>query len=303
MLKAGGPAERLAIANQLEDFDVLAESVFKPGPLTLLGYGSNVLVSDLGLKGLTVINRTKQISHLGNGIWEADCGAWLQDLVLASAQKGYGGLEFAVGIPGSVGGALVSNAGAYRSSIGDHLVQVQILDHRGKRWVEPSYLKLSYRNSRLRENPSDKLLLLSIQVKLHMGSAAQIYGRMREYQRQRISKQPPPASAGSFFKNVHDQQLANQLENLPDGMRKNGVIPAGFLIEACGLKGFRLGRAMVAWKHANFIVNDQGASATEIRQLAQHVKNEVFQKFQVSLQEEVLYLGDWPSFPDSSLQS
>jgi UDP-N-acetylmuramate dehydrogenase len=131
---------------------------------------------------------------------------------------------------------------------------------------------------------------------LPVGGAKAIYDEAREYQRQRISKQPPPASAGSFFKNVQHPELAETLPGLSDGMRKAGVVPAGFLIEAAGLKGFRLGGAMLGSKHANFILNVGKASAFEIRRLADHAKTVVLEKFGIQLEEEVLYLGNWDRY-------
>lgn len=121
----------------------------------------------------------------------------------------------------------------------------------------------------------------------------EIYDEAREYQQQRISKQPAPASAGSFFKNVIDHQLAQKVDGLTDGMRANGVIPSGFLIEAVGLKGARHGGAMLSKRHANFMLNAGAATATEIYELAQIAKQAVFHKFGATLEEEVLYLGDW----------
>ncbi|MCC7231183.1 MAG: hypothetical protein IT203_12390, partial [Fimbriimonadaceae bacterium] len=111
-----------------------------------------------------------------------------------------------------------------------------------------------------------------------------IYDEAREYQRQRISKQPPSASAGSFFKNVNDPDLAQTLPGLSDGMREAGVVPAGFLIEAVGLKGFRMGGAMQGARHANFILNVGNATATEIRRLALFTKGKVRETFGVELE-------------------
>ena len=129
-----------------------------------------------------------------------------------------------------------------------------------------------------------------------MGNAIQIYDEAREYQRQRISKQPPPASAGSFFKNVNDSSLASSLDKLPAPLQQAGVVPAGYLIEAAGLKGFRMGGAMLGARHANFMLNVGNATAFEIRRLAEHAKEIVLAMFRVRLEEEVLYLGDWSSF-------
>ncbi len=133
-------------------------------------------------------------------------------------------------------------------------------------------------------------------MKLPTGNPKKIYDEAREYQRQRISKQPPPASAGSFFKNVNDPTLAASLPGLPEGLKKAGVVPAGYLIEAAGLKGYRLGGAMQGARHANFILNVGNATAFEIRRLANYTKATVRERFGVELEEEVLYLGDWSRF-------
>ena len=122
-----------------------------------------------------------------------------------------------------------------------------------------------------------------------------IYGDAREYQRQRIGKQPPNPSAGSFFKNVVDSELAREIPGLTPGMREAGVVPAGFLIEHAGLKGFRIGGAMLGVRHANFILNVGGATARDIRSVAEFAKQAVQKRFGVELQEEVLYVGDWNS--------
>jgi UDP-N-acetylmuramate dehydrogenase len=141
--------------------------------------------------------------------------------------------------------------------------------------------------------------VVTVRLKLPRGSAKSVYDEAREYQRQRISKQPAPASAGSFFKNVNDAELAERIEGLPERLRASGVVPAGFLVEHVGLAGTRLGGAMVSRRHANFILNVQGATATEIRQLAGLVKRKVRQTFGVALEEEVLYLGDWSGYRES----
>jgi UDP-N-acetylmuramate dehydrogenase len=125
-------------------------------------------------------------------------------------------------------------------------------------------------------------------MQLRGGDSKKIYDDAREYQRQRIAKQPPPASAGSFFKNVDDRALAESLEALPPPLKEKGVVPSGYLIEAVGLKGHRLGGAILGPLHANFIVNIGGATATNIRDLAELAKRAVFEEFGVRMEEEVL---------------
>jgi UDP-N-acetylmuramate dehydrogenase len=209
-------------------------------------------------------------------------------------------LEFAVGIPGTVGGALVSNAGAYRSNVAEFLERIEIVEEGERRWVEPSYMRFSYRDSILRQKNAPQIALVRVELRLPSGERKAIYDEAREYQRQRISKQPAPASAGSFFKNVDHPALADSLPNLPIKLKQAKVIPAGYLIEAAGLKGYRHRGAMLSDRHANFILNIGGATATAIRELAQIAKKMVLDKFDVMLEEEVLYLGNWSRFAANS---
>lgn len=265
---------------------------------TYLGWGSNVLPSDYGVPGLVVINEGARIEIDGtNVIAETGCG--FQELFLKTAQAGLGGLEFAVGIPGTLGGALVSNAGAYRSNVSEFLTAIEIVECGRRRWEDPGWMRFSYRDSVLRRPDGPDCALLQVRMSMPPRARKAIYDEARDYQRQRISKQPPQASAGSFFKNVEDRSLADRLPNLPPRLREAGVVPAGYLIEHAGLMGFRLGGAMFATKHANFIVNIGGATATEIRTLAEFGKTKVFERHGVVLEEEVLYLGDWSNWDAS----
>ncbi|AIE87038.1 UDP-N-acetylmuramate dehydrogenase [Fimbriimonas ginsengisoli] len=296
-LRAGGPAERFAIADDVEQLASLAEQAqLSQERATVLGSGSNVLPSDAGVPGLTILNLARRIRIARTGEVVADTGCGFQELFLKTAQCGLHGLEFAVGIPGTLGGALVSNAGAYRSNISEFLTSLEIV-HEGKRqWVSPDWMQFSYRDSVLRRPNPPAAVVLRVSMRLPVGEPMRIYDEAREYQRQRIGKQPPSPSAGSFFKNVNDRELAESLETLPGPLKMAGVVPAGYLIEASGLKGFRMGGAMLGRRHANFVLNVGGASATEIRRLAAFTRETVYRRFQVSLEEEVLYLGDWSGY-------
>ena len=294
-LKAGGPAEFFyrafsgdSLANALQEGQGLGAQ-----KVTVLGWGSNVLPSDKKVPGLVVINQANRIDIDEDGLVEAECGCGFQELFLKAAQHGLGGLEFAVGIPGTLGGALVSNAGAYRSCVSEFLTKLEVATAEGRAWVDPSWMQFSYRDSLLRSPSAPAAVLLRVRMQLPVRKGKDIYDEAREYQRQRISKQPPPASAGSFFKNVNDHALAARLETLPPKMREAGVVPAGYLIEGSGLKGFGMGGAQFGAKHANFMLNVGNASAKNIRKLAEYVKGVVFGDYGVLLEEEVLYLGDW----------
>ncbi len=263
---------------------------------TILGWGSNILPSDAGVPGWVVVNETSQIDFEEAGIVISDTGCAFQELFLKCAQRGLGGLEYAVGIPGTLGGALASNAGAYRSSVSEFITRLEVVQDGTRKWVTPELMKFSYRDSILRTAISPKLVVLRVEMKLPTRKQFEIYNEARDYQRQRISKQPPSSSAGSFFKNVNDPALASRLDTLPTGLKTAGVVPAGYLIEAVGLKGKRNGGAMLGIRHANFMLNVAGATATEIRSLAAHARASVYERFGVSLEEEVLYLGDWSEF-------
>ena len=165
-----------------------------------------------------------------------------------------------------------------------------------RKWASPELMQFSYRDSLLRRPNPPPCALLRVRFRLPKGEPKAIYDQARDHQRQRISKQPPPASAGSFFKNVEDREFARSLPNLPEGLKAAGVVPSGFLLEAAGMKGFRVGGAKLSERHANFILNVGRATATEIRTLAHVAKRRVSEQFGVELEEEVLYLGDWSTF-------
>lgn len=295
-LKAGGDADRMVVVRSREEFEAVVCQSQKSGEtVTVLGWGSNVLPSDAGIRGTVVINETKRIEVQGDRLI-ADSGAGFQEVFLAAAQHRLGGLEFAVGIPGTLGGALVSNAGAYRNEISTFLTRIRVAYGGEVEWREPSWMEFSYRDSILRRPDPIQATITQIEMKLPFRAAKEIYDDARDFQRQRIGKQPPSASAGSFFKNVVDFDLAQKIPGLTPGMREKGVIPSGFLIEACGLKGFSIGGAMIGRRHANFLLNVRGATATELRSLAVLALERVRDRFGVQIEEEVLYLGDWSGF-------
>lgn len=293
-LRAGGSAEFVVRTFNSEELSseitTLQNQGIRP---TLLGWGSNVLPSDNGVPGTVVINQSIGIEFGEDGLVTADSGIGFQEMFLKCAQRSLGGLEFAVGIPGTLGGALVSNAGAYRSNVSEFITEVEIAQNGVTQWVEPAYLEFSYRDSLLRRPNSPAIVVTRVRMRLPIRDQKAIYDEARDYQRQRISKQPPPASAGSFFKNVNDADLAQSLETLPEGLKKAGVVPAGYLIQVCGLMGIEFRGARFANKHANFMTNVGGAAAASIRRLAEHVKHRVHEQYGVWLEEEVLYIGDW----------
>ncbi|HLK15740.1 MAG TPA: UDP-N-acetylmuramate dehydrogenase [Fimbriimonadaceae bacterium] len=296
-LQAGGPAAQFAVSGSVDELAGLALAAQGGGEaLTLLGLGSNVLVSDAGVPGKVVINNARRIAVAKTGEVLADTGCSFQDLFLKTLQCGLRGLEFAVGIPGSLGGALASNAGAYRSAVSEFITELEVVNEGERKWVPPAWMRFSYRDSRLRSHGGPDVVVLRVRMQMPSGSIWSGYEEAREYQRQRISKQPAPASAGSFFKNIHDANLADRLPSLPAALKEKGIVPAGFVIEGAGLRGYRRGAAAFGKRHANFLLNLGGATAHELRSLADLVKRRVHDAYGVTLEEEVLFLGDWSGY-------
>ncbi len=303
-LRSGGLADEFLIVRTVDELATAATFAFANAKrFTTLGWGSNVLPADNGAGGITCVNATRELEIAGDGRVTVDSGHGFQELFIKAAQQGLTGFEFAVGIPGTVGGGLVSNAGAYRSNISERLEAVELVDQGERKWVAPTALELSYRDSILRRPNPPAITLLRLRFQLNRANPKDIYDLGREYQRQRIGKQPPSPSAGSFFKNVNDAQLAASLESLPDGLKAAGVVPAGYLLEAAGMKGRHHKGAQFSHRHANFLMNTGGASAHALRSLAEHAKVAVFDQFGVTLEEEALFLGRWEEFVPDSLRT
>ncbi len=291
-LRVGGPADLFLEVTSTDQLQRAWTLAVKMGiPCLLIGRGSNLLISDKGVRGVVIYNRCEQV--IVGELTLAETGALFRDVFLKTSACGLSGLEFAVGIPGTVGGALVSNAGAYRHCISERLVSLDIIDGCERMTVNPDWMEFTYRSSRLRDKGNTRCIVLSATLRLTPDNPEAIRERARKYQEQRRQKQPTEPSAGSFFKNVVSPELAGQLPNLPEELRDAGVVPAGFLIAEAGLKGACVGGACVSPKHANFIVNTGKATAQDISDLASLVIRTVQDKFAVTLDKEVLYVGEW----------
>jgi UDP-N-acetylmuramate dehydrogenase len=297
-LRVGGPAR---LFWSVSDANALAEALpalWAHGiPYLLIGHGSNLLMSDAGYHGLVIRNRCRSVRlSASSGAVYTDCGVSFGSLFLQTAKVGLSGLEWAIGIPGTVGGALVSNAGAYRGNIGPLVRSVRAFHNGDVTECGPEWMEFSYRDSRLRRETPPRTVVIGVDLALDPGGDPDaIVARAKKFQAERRAKQPLEPSAGSFFKNVNDRDLAGTLPDLPEPLREAGVVPAGFLNMKAGCAGWREGGAGVAEKHANFLVNQGGATATDFRLLADRVKARVFERFGVTLEEEVLMVGDWPT--------
>lgn len=276
----GGPAEVFCTPytqNQL--LDLLRFCLNHKTPYFILGKGSNLLISDKGLSGIVISTERFTELTVEQEYITASCGVTLKDLCNYACENGLSGLEFASGIPGSVGGAVFMNAGAYNYEIKDVLhSSVCILPS----WESINslnpilYLKVeehnfSYRHSVLQDK---ELIHLSSVFHLKRDNSETIKRRMDEYQQKRQQKQPLELpSAGSVFRR-------------PEGFY------TGRLIEDCGLKGFRIGDAAISEKHCGFIVNLGSATAKDVLQLIQHIQEVVYEHYNVKLQTEIRFLGE-----------
>jgi UDP-N-acetylmuramate dehydrogenase len=270
--KVGGPADLLFTArSSAELVQALRWAQKFSQAYTVIGFGANALVSDRGVRGLVVLNRAERIEFRDHCLVEADSGTNLAVLARRAMEKGVGGLEFLIGIPGTVGAAVAGNAGTRTYWISEVVERVSVLSPDGTiRQYGPAELAFSYRSSRLKHSSE---VVISATLRGKPDDPAVIAHRMDELLQLR-KNQPPGSSAGSVFKN-------------PPGDF------AGRLIEACGLKGHRIGGAKISEMHANFIVNTGGARAEDIKALIELAKVEVQRQFGVVLEEEIRYLGDW----------
>ena len=278
-LKIGGPAEWYFPAETPDDLVLALRTAREAGvPVMLLGDGSNVLISDRGIKGLMVHNRARRIVVQGQRLF-AESGALLSELVECSRSNSLTGLEFAAGIYGTVGGAVFGNAGAYGKAIGDILHAAEVLTADGeRRTVAPAEFEFTYRQSACGRK---KWVVLSAEVSLRSGSQETIGAEIDRIIAIRATKLPVGLpSAGSYFKNIEDPKA------------EHGKVPAGQLLEAVGAKAMRVGGAGVYERHANVIVNLGGATAADVLGLAQMMAEAVHGRFGIHLQSEVRFLGE-----------
>ncbi len=279
--RIGGPADLLIEVRSTDELiGVCARAEAIELPYLVLGGGANVLVSDLGVQGLVIINRAREIkfSSRPNGMRvEADSGVMLITLARDCIERGYAGMEWAISVPGTVGGAVVGNAGAHGADISTNLNMAKVLRRGGQTdWLTARQLMFDYRRSALKAyQPQDRPIVLSATFDLKLDYRANLERRAEEFQNRRKATQPSGATIGSMFKN-------------PAGDY------AGRLIEACGLKEKRIGGAMISPKHANFFVNvDGSARAADVKALIDIAHDEVLKRFGVDLELEVELIGKW----------
>lgn len=271
-LKIGGPADMFIKVNNLDELINILNIVKKHKlPLTVIGNGTNLLVKDKGIRGITIKLYLNQICFKGDEI-EADAGVTIPVLAKKAYDNGLSGLEFASGIPGTLGGAIKMNAGAYGGEIKDIVLETTYLDKDlNLRTISNKEHNFSYRHS-VFEDTED--IIICTRLKLSKGNKENIKNKMEENLLKRKEKQPLDfPNAGSIFK------------------RKNEYIVAQ-IIDKCGLKGYNIGDAYISEKHAGFIINKGAAKAEDVIKLIEHIKAVINKEYNIDLELEIKVIGE-----------
>lgn len=271
--KVGGPADIFIKVNNIEELKFILEIIKENNvPLTVIGNGSNILVKDGGIRGVVIKLNFNEIVKNDDDTFLIGAGVLMTKLSRILSNECYEGLEFACGIPGTFAGAVTMNAGAYGSEISNILISSTYIDKDlNIKTISKEEHDFKYRNSIF--NKKD-WIILSSKIKLKKGLEEEINKKIEENNESRKSKQPINfPSAGSTFK------------------RGDGYITAE-LIDKCGLKGYNIGDAYVSDIHAGFVVNKGNATAKNILQLVQHIKDVVYKKFNINIELEIKILGE-----------
>jgi UDP-N-acetylmuramate dehydrogenase len=282
-MRVGGPADLFAEVHNLFELRAIVRFArARELPLFILGRGSDLVISDKGMRGLVVYNRAEQHAIAGNRL-TADSGLAMAKAATICKNAGLSGLEFGLAIPGTVGGAVWANAGAHESDIRNVIVEAGVLGADGEATLSRDHLVLRYRHSVLKDVPDGMPDVVTwASFDLEPADSALIAERLDEIRRWRQTHQPLGLpSAGSVFRN-------------PDGDS------AGRIIDELGLKGLRIGGATVSDKHANFIVNDQKGTASDVRALAEQVQATVRRERGVELVFEIVFAGDWSDWESAA---
>lgn len=258
----------------------------------ILGGGSNILFSDKKFKGLVIKIENCRLQIVDCKI-VAEAGVPLQKLVFESVKKGLSGLEFAAGIPGTLGGAIRGNAGAFGGEMKNVVEKVRVLRVKNKEFkieeLKNDECEFGYRESIFKKKKN--WIILSAILKLKKGKKKEIEKEIKEILKKRKERQPLDfPSAGSVFKNVPLEKVPKEIQEIfKDKIKREPFpcLPAGALIEAVGLKGYQIGGAKISEKHANFILNVKNAKAKDVLKLINLIKKKVKEKFKIKLKEEI----------------
>jgi UDP-N-acetylmuramate dehydrogenase len=266
--KIGGKADYFIIPNSWNDLLLILEEIKKfKFPYKIMGRGSNILISDEGVEGAVIkIDRSLgNIMLIDDTFIKVEAGCLISEFLRFLYENNLGGLEFLAGIPGTIGGAVFCNAGAFGEAIGDYIEEIVIIDENLKeRIIKRNDMNFSYRNSGLK----DKWIIKSIIIKVNFQKGEITYKKILEILKERRQKLPNLPSAGSIFKNPPN-------------------FSAGYLLDNLGMKGKRVGNVMVSYEHANIIVNLGGGKAKEVKELISMMRDKVKDVYNISLELEI----------------
>lgn len=294
--KIGGKARYFYVAKNTAEIKKAVE--FAKGlnlPYYIIGNGSNILVSDRGFDGLVIRVMNLNFEIADKGLY-VESGITLNKLVIDSVKEGLTGLEWLIGIPGTVGGAILGNAGAFGYSLGDVVESVKVLDpdNLKEETLSAKECDFSYRNSIFK---TKKYIILGATLKLKKGDKEENERMIKEYIAKRQGKHPAGPSAGSVFKNplIKENQKAFKgiLKRYPEAekFKETGKIPVGWLVEEYGLLGKKIGGAKIPDVHGNFIINTGNATAEDVVMLISLIKQKIRVNFNIQLEEEIQYVG------------
>jgi len=291
----GGPARYFFRATSKADL-LKALSVAKQLKIKtfVLGSGTNVAISDRGFSGLVIKFENQnphQSFYLNKRLLIAEASVLLADLLKFSFKHDLAGLEKMAGIPGTLGGAIVGNAGAYGQMISDQVIWVEIFDGQKIRQVSKSTLKFNYRDSLFKQRPT--WLVLRVAFKLLAGERKILQAESRKIIAIRNNKYPAGIkSAGSFFKNLPVTKIPNSVrKKIHTEKIKAGKIPAAYLLEQSNVGGMTVGGMAVSHFHHNFLINTGTGTYCDLRLLVRHLKKKVYRQFGLELEEEVRYIN------------
>ena len=274
--RIGGLADALLTVTSADELAETISLLWELGvSYVVLGGGSNVLVSDRGVRGVVVLNRAKDV-HFDEGSRpkvRAEAGVVIANLARRAASHGFSGLEWAAAVPGTLGGAIYGNAGAFGGDMAGSLIQAGMLTDSGRETWPVEKMEYGYRTSILKQQTL-KFTVLWADLRLEHSTKEAVSVKIGEFSERRKATQPPGASMGSMFKN-------------PPGDF------AGRLIEAAGLKGTRIGTAEISPVHANFFINHGATRAEDVRALVNLAQKTVAEKFEVNLELEIELIGEW----------
>ena len=294
--KIGGPAEFFIEVKEKEELiQAFKWALENNQKVTVLAGGSNILVADRGIKGLVIKLNNNQFSLKGERV-ECGAGANLINVSRFVSNNNLTGLEWAIGVPGTIGGATRGNAGAYGHYIADAVEIIKVFDKEKLEFKNFSNkeCQFSYKESVFKKKPS--LLVWEITLKTKKGDITKIKNNLENYIEKRMESQPRLPSAGCIFKNINLNYLQQQNEELAKiaiekKIAKNNKVGAAWVIDLLGFKGKRIGGAKVSLEHANFIVNTGHATAQDVAILIDNIKKEIKIRFNIELEEEIQYLS------------